>query len=61
MFQTNLDEGRPSRIVGLFESPAPPDRDERPDSGFSISAEAVPPVVEVNGAPGANDEVPIGP
>ena len=25
------------------------------------AAEAVPPVVEVNGAPGANDEEPIGP
>ena len=36
MFQTNLDEGRPSRIVGLFESPAPPDGDKRPDWGFSI-------------------------
>ena len=36
MFRTNLDEGRPSRFVGLFESPAPPDGDERPDWGFSI-------------------------
>ena len=36
MFQTNLDEGRPSRIVGLFESPAPPDGDKRPigDSAY---------------------------
>ena len=43
MFQTNLDEGWPSRFVGLFESPAPPDGDERPDWGFSISITGEPP------------------
>ena len=36
MFQTNIDEGQPSRFVGLFDSPAPPDGDERPDWGLSI-------------------------
>ena len=41
--RTNLDEGRPSRFVGLFESPAPPDGDERPDWGFSISITGEPP------------------
>ena len=36
MFQTNLDEGQPSRFVGLFEFPAPPDGDKRLDWGFRM-------------------------